>query len=112
MVPVGEGMGDTKGEGRGAVSTLRGATGLTKEWAEPRSSRREVNASLICVEGNRMMHLKRASAFGMERCLGEHNDGTMHAGETICKHTMPMSVLLSALTHSKNPTIRNCSCAH
>lgn len=58
MVPVGEGMGDTNGDTR-VVSTLRGVGTAVggAGWVGPRSSRREVKASLICVEGKRMIHL-------------------------------------------------------
>ena len=55
MVPVGDGIGDTKGDVRGR-SALRGRAGLLMSWGG-RSSTRDVNASLICVEGKRMMHL-------------------------------------------------------
>ena len=58
MVPVGDGIGDTKGEVR-TVSILSGRAGLEDgcERGGPISSSREVNTSLICVEGNLMMHL-------------------------------------------------------
>ena len=59
MVPVGDGMGDTKGEVR-VVSILRGWMG---EMGGGRrggtSSMREVSASLIWVDGKRMMQLER-----------------------------------------------------
>ncbi len=55
MVPVGDGIGDTKGDVRGR-SALRGRAGLLISWGG-RSSTRDVKASLICVEGKRMMHL-------------------------------------------------------
>ena len=57
IVPVGEGMGDTKGEVR-VVSILMGHNGCGMGGGGPRSSRREVKASLICVEGNLIMHLQ------------------------------------------------------
>ena len=46
MVPVGEGIGDTKGE-TNWVSTLSGRAGLCIGGRGPMSSRREVNANLI-----------------------------------------------------------------
>ena len=57
IVPVGEGMGDTKGEVR-VVSILMGHNGCGMGGGGPRSSKREVKASLICVEGNLIMHLQ------------------------------------------------------
>lgn len=58
MVPVGDGIGDTKGE-VSVVSILRGWAGLVEgREGGPISSRREVNASFICVDGNLMMHLQ------------------------------------------------------
>ena len=64
MVPVGEGMGETKGERAGelywpATSTRLGRAGLCIGGGGPRSSRRDVNATLISVDGNRMIHLER-----------------------------------------------------
>ena len=57
-MPVGAGMGDTKGE-VSVVSILKGWTG---EMGGGRgggiSSMREVSASLIWVEGNLMMQLQ------------------------------------------------------
>ncbi len=57
MVPVGEGMGETKGEVRGR-SARKGRAGL-RIIGGGMSSIREVKASLIWVEGKRIMHLKR-----------------------------------------------------
>ena len=58
IVPVGEGIGETKGEVR-VVSILSGMTGLERCGCDgPRSSRRDVNASLIWVDGKRMIHLQ------------------------------------------------------
>lgn len=58
MVPVGEGMGDTKGEVR-VVSILRGWIGeIGGGRGGGISSMREVRASLIWVEGNRMKQLR------------------------------------------------------
>ena len=64
MVPVGEGMGETKGERAGELywpvtSTRLGRAGLCIGGGGPRSSRRDVNATLISVDGNRMIHLER-----------------------------------------------------
>ena len=59
MVPVGEGMGETKGE-VSAVSILRGWIGeMGGGRGGGMSSMREVRANLICVDGNRMKHLHR-----------------------------------------------------
>ena len=63
MVPVGEGIGETKGERAGelcwpATSTRLGRAGLCIGGGGPRSSRREVNATLMSVDGNRMIHLQ------------------------------------------------------
>lgn len=63
IVPVGEGMGDTKGEVR-VVSILMGHNGCGMGGGGPRSSRREVKASLICVEGNLIMHLQCGEGTG------------------------------------------------
>lgn len=58
MVPVGEGMGDTKGEVR-VVSILSGWIGeIGGGRGGGMSSMREVRASLIWVEGNLMKQLK------------------------------------------------------
>lgn len=58
MVPVGEGMGDTKGEVR-VVSILRGWKGeMGGGRGGGMSSMSEVRASLIWVEGNRMIQLE------------------------------------------------------
>ena len=57
MVPVGEGMGETKGEVR-VVSILRGWMGeMGGGRGGGMSSTRDVRASLIWVEGKRMMQL-------------------------------------------------------
>lgn len=60
MVPVGEGMGETKGDVR-VVSILRGWVWVIGEMGGGRgggiSSMREVRASLIWVDGNLMMQL-------------------------------------------------------
>ena len=63
MVPVGEGIGETKGERAGelcwpATSTRLGRVGLCIGGGGPRSSRRDVNATLMPVDGNRMIHLQ------------------------------------------------------
>ena len=48
MVPVGDGMGETNGEGDvNWASTRAGRAGLCIGGGGPRSSRREVNAILI-----------------------------------------------------------------
>ena len=49
MVPVGEGMGDTNGDGEvyWEVSTRVGRAGLCMGGGGPRSSRSDVNAILI-----------------------------------------------------------------
>ena len=70
MVPVGEGLGETKGDCM-AVSILSGCMGLMEGGAGGgMSSSREVSASLIWVEGNRMMHLQAG-----ERRRGERREG-------------------------------------
>ena len=59
MVPVGEGMGETKGEVR-VVSILRGWMGeMGGGRGGGMSSTREVRASLIWVDGNRMKQLQK-----------------------------------------------------
>ena len=59
MVPVGDGMGETKGE-VSVVSILRGWTGeMGGGSGGGMSSIRQVSANLICVDGNRMMQLQR-----------------------------------------------------
>lgn len=60
IVPVGEGKGVTNGE----RSNLAGGSGLgglatAEEEDAIMSSSREVNESLICVDGNRIIHLRR-----------------------------------------------------
>ncbi len=62
MVPVGDGMGETNGERAGelcwpAVSIRLGRAGLCIGGGGPRSSRRDVNATLMSVDGKRMIHL-------------------------------------------------------
>ena len=52
IVPVGEGIGETNGDGAGelywpAASTRLGRAGLCMGGGGPRSSRRDVNAILI-----------------------------------------------------------------
>ena len=59
MVPVGEGIGETNGEGDVYwESILTGRAGLCMGGGGPRSSSRDVKAILIWVEGNRMIHLE------------------------------------------------------
>ena len=60
MVPVGEGMGDTNGEVSWASILSGGMVGCSEEeesCGAPKSSSREVKASLICVDGNLIIQL-------------------------------------------------------
>ena len=77
MVPVGEGMGDTKGEVR-VVSILRGC--VMGEMGGGRrggiSSIREVRASLIWVDGNLMMQLQKRGS--VSKSVQERVSETRH----------------------------------
>ena len=50
-------MGETKGDCRGSMRRGLRGEGMSGAWPGPSSSSRDVKASLICVEGNRIMHL-------------------------------------------------------
>ena len=92
IVPVGEGMGDTKGEVR-VVSILMGHNGCGMGGGGPRSSRREVKASLICVEGNLMMHLQckrsRVKSAACVQLLTHTKKNKYFASGTTCTSTPP-----------------------
>ena len=72
IVPVGEGRGVTKGEWSNFASG-RGLGGLMTEEVAVMSSSREVKDTLICVEGNRIIHLKE------KRLADDHTPVHVHA---------------------------------
>lgn len=80
MVPVGEGSGVTNGE-RSNLAGGRGLGGLITEEVAVMSSNKEVNESLICVEGNLIIHLKRDG-----KRLNTHQSHPVHVHAKWCQH--------------------------